>query len=188
MGGEQTRRGKHVYVCFALLMLLPACTVLRGWREQRAMHDSMRQAYEFLARGDYDASLREYHQVLALARNQAPADTAYFGIGLIYAAPQYPAHNNGKAIASFRKVTSEFAESPWSEQAKIWIAVLNQTDQLQQANEKSKDMIEQSQQQLQKIKQAMERSRHEVERSKQLIEKANQVDIEIEQKRRERGK
>lgn len=188
MGGQQGRRGKHLYLCFALLILLPACGVLRGWREQREVHDSMRRAHQFFARGDYGASLQEYRQVLSLARNQAPADAAYFNIGLIYAAPQNPAHDSGEAIESFKKVASDFAESPWSEQAKIWIAVLNQAEQLRQANERSKDAIEHSQQQIHKFKQAIEKSRRELEKSKQLIERANQVDIEIEQKRREQGK
>ena len=203
MGGKSARAGKHLCVCLALLiLLLSGCSLLRDWREQRQVRDSMLQGHSLFVNGDYDAAVARYRDVLVLAGDRPPADAAVYNIGLIYAHPSNPKRDNRKAMDSFKEVISEYAQSPWVEQSKIWLDLLQQlevakqeAETTRQAMEQSKEAIERSREDAEKFrlaaeksKQEVDRTRQEMEKSRQALEKANQIDIEIEQKKRERGK
>jgi len=201
MGRKSARAGKHLRVCLALLiLLLSGCSLLRDWREQRQVRDSMRQGHSLFVNGDYDGAFASYREALALAGDHTPA--AVYNIGLIYAHPSNPKRDNRKAMESFKKVIGEYAQSPWAEPSKIWLDLLQQlevakqeAETTRQAMEQSKEAIERSREDAEKFRLAAEKSkqeadktRQEMEKSRQALEKANQIDIEIEQKKRERGK
>lgn len=203
MGRKSGRTGKHVCVCLALLIVfVSGCSLLRDWREQRQIRDSMLQGHSLFVYGDYDGASAKYREALALAGDQAPADAAVYNIGLIYAHPSNPKRDHRKAIESFSKVISDYAQSPWAEQARIWVGLLQQVEiskqeaeLIREAMEESKQAIERSREDAEKFrlaaeksKQEVDRTRQEMEKSRQALEKANQIDIEIEQKKRERGK
>lgn len=155
-----------------------------------------------LAQGRYDASLKDFQNVLASAHDQPPADAATYNIGLVYAHPQNPQRDRQKAIASFNRVIARFPNSQLAEPAKIWIGVLSESEERQQEIARSKEEIEKShqeseqsrlaiekaKQELEKTRLELEKSKQEIEKSKQMIEKSKQVDMEIEQKRRDRRK
>ena len=199
MGREQIRSGKHVHFCVALLMLLAGCTGLINRNEIR---DSMRHGRVLLAQGDYDGSAREYQRALRLARDRSPADVALFNLGLIYIDPENPKKDEQKAFRSFAQLVTAHPQSPWAAQAKIWMAVLDEiqrsratiensrqaTEKLQAEIDRLNRMIEISKQEVEKSRQEVEKSKQVMEQSKQALEKANQVDIEIEQKKREQGR
>jgi tetratricopeptide (TPR) repeat protein len=203
MGGKSGRTGKHLCICFTLLVLfLSGCSLLRDWREQRQVRDSMLQGHSLFVNGDYDGAFARYREALVLAGDHTPADAAVYNIGLIYAHPSNPKRDNRKAMESFKKVFSEYAQSPWAEPSKIWLDLLQQLEvakqeaqTTRQAMEQSKEAIERSREDVEKFrlaaeksKQEVDRTRQEMEKSRQALEKANQIDIEIEQKKRERGK
>jgi len=182
MGRKPTRAGKYLYICFTVLMFFSGCTLLPELNRRREIRESLVDGNSALVHGEYDASLNS--------------------IGLVYAHPRNPHKDRQKAIDSFTSVITKFPESPWAEPAKIWVGVLNESEEWQQEIAKSKQMIEQSHQEVEesrlaveKTKQEMEKTRlelekskQEIEKSKQMIEKSKQVDMEIEQKRRERRK
>jgi tetratricopeptide (TPR) repeat protein len=203
MGRKSGRAGKHLCVCLALLIVfVSGCSLLRDWREQRQIRDSMLQGHSLFVYGDYDGASAKYREALALAGDHAPADAAVYNIGLIYAHPSNPKRDHRKAIESFSKVISDYAQSPWAEQARIWVGLLQQVEiskqeaeLIREAMEESKQAIERSREDAEKFrlaaeksKQEVDRTRQEMEKSRQALEKANQIDIEIEQKKRERGK
>lgn len=202
MGRKPTRAGKYLYICFTLLMFFSGCTLLPELNRRREMRESLVDGNSALVHGEYDASLKAFEKVLVMVQDQPPADVATYSIGLVYAHPLNPHKDRQKAIASFTSVIAKFPESPWAEPAKIWVGVLNESEEWQQEIAKSKQLIEQSHQEIEqsrldveKTKQEMEKTRlelekskQEIEKSKQMIEKSKQVDMEIEQKRRERRK
>ena len=203
MGRKSGRAGKHLCICFALLILfLSGCSLLRDWREQRQIRDSMLQGHSLFVNGDYDGALARYREALVLAGDHIPADAVVYNIGLIYAHPSNPKRDNRKATESFKKVISDYAQSPWAEPSKIWLDLLQQlevakqeAETTRQAMEQSKEAIERSREDAEKFrlaaeksKQEVDKTRQEMEKSRQALEKANQIDIEIEQKKRERGK
>jgi hypothetical protein len=120
----------------------------------------------------------------------------------VYAHPQYAKRDIQKAIDSFNSVVTRYPDSPWAAQATIWVGVLSESEESKQQVETSKQMVEKSLQEVERNRQALEKSKLEIEKSrlelekskqeieknKQVIEKSKQVDIEIEQKRRDRGR
>lgn len=202
MGGKHSRRGQHFYFCFALLISLSACAVLGGSARDREAREALARGSQLLVHGDYDTSLDAFQSVLRLARDKPPGDEASYHIGLIYADPRYAKRDVGKAIDAFNRVIARFPESRWVAQAKVWLGVLNEAEASKQEIEKWRDLteksreemernrlaVERSKQEIEKARLELEKSKQEVEKSKQVIEKSKQVDIEIEQKRRDRGR
>jgi tetratricopeptide (TPR) repeat protein len=202
MGRKPIGQGQHFYFCLALLIFLTGCSVVQESVRYREMEDALATGQNLLAHGDYDGSLKAFQSVLLMAPDEPPADAATYNIGLVYAHPQYSRRDLQKAIGSFNWLITRFQDSPWVEQAKIWVGVLNEAEDSKQAIESSKQVIEKSKeevetnrlaverskQEIERARQELEKSKQEIEKTKQVIEKSKQVDIEIEQKRRDRGR
>ena len=166
MGGKRSRPRQHVYICVTLLILffggcalfkkdvpqakprepetvleprvIPEAPVVveepKEVLERREAGESLIAAQNLLARGDYEGSLRESQKVLGLLKDQAPADTAIFNMGLIYAHPKNPKRDNKRAIYFFNQVIKGYPDGPWAEQAKIWVGVLDGVEKLKQVD------------------------------------------------------
>ena len=114
-------------------------------REQREAGEHLQLAQNLLAKGDYEGSLRESREVLVLVKDQSPADAAMFHMGLVYASPKNPRKDNKQAIGFFNRVIKSYPESPWVEQAKIWVGVLDGVERLKKVDldieEKKRDRL-----------------------------------------------
>ncbi|HEX7228239.1 MAG TPA: hypothetical protein VF353_10745, partial [Candidatus Binatia bacterium] len=111
MGRKSGRAGKYLCLCLTLLIVFSSgCSLLRDWREQRQIRDSMLQGHSLFVYGDYDGAFAKYREALSLAGDHAPADAAVYNIGLIYAHPSNPKRDHRKAIESFSKVISDYAQ------------------------------------------------------------------------------
>ena len=166
MGGKSSRARQHVYIRITLLILffggcgasqkelpkvnVPAPEVVlqpqplpepppvieepKESLERREANDYLILAQNLMAKGDYEGSLRESQKVLGLLNDQSPADTAIFNMGLIYAHPKNPKKDNKRAIYFFNRVIKGYPDSPWAEQAKIWVGVLDGVEKLKQVD------------------------------------------------------
>jgi outer membrane protein assembly factor BamD (BamD/ComL family) len=202
MGRKPVGQGQYFYFCLALLIFFAGCSTLQESTRSQEMREALTTGQHLLAHGDYDGSLKAFQDVVVMAQDQPPADTATYNIGLVYAHPQNSRRDLQKAIGSFSRLITHYPESPWTEQAKIWVGVLNEAEESKQAVEDSKQVIEKSREEVEKNRLAvekskeeiektrleLEKSKQEIEKTKQVIEKYKQVDIEIEQKRRDRGR
>lgn len=202
MGRKPGRAGKYVYLCFALLILFAACSLLPEPRRQREMRDLYASGNSLLAQGNYDAALKTFEKLLHMAQGEPPSDAATYGIGLVHAHPRNPLRDRQKAVASFSQVIGSFPASPWAEPARIWVEVLREAETSRLEAEKAERWLEQSKREMEKTRMLLEatrlevektraeleKSRQEIEKSKQILEKSRQLDIEIEQKRRQRRK
>jgi hypothetical protein len=202
MGGKPVRAGQQVFLCLALLSLIAGCSYFSELAQRGEINDSMRRGQVLFARGDFSGSLEEYQRILSIAQGSPPSDLASFNTGLIYAHPGNPLRDDQKAIGAFQWVITHHPESPWVDQSRIWIGVLEDLAQAKrqiaeskremeksnQALERSRREVELAKQTLGQSKQEIDKLRQEIEKSKQASEKSRQVDIEIEQKRRVRGK
>jgi tetratricopeptide (TPR) repeat protein len=122
--------------------------------EQRAeTYETLLRAQRLLAQGDFEGSLVENQKVLSSAGHKPPEDEALFNLGLIYAHSGNPKRDYSKSLDFFRRLLKDHPRSPLLEQAKVWIAVLQENEKLNQ-----------------------------------VIEKSKQVDLEIEEKKREKAK
>ena len=176
-------------------MFFSGCGLVEDLNRQRQLRDTLASGHELRLRGDFPASLKAFESVSDLAKDQPPADEAEYNIGLVYVHPQNSQKDRGKAILSFNRILAGFPASPWAEEARIWLGVLNEAEASRQDLERSKQIVEKSEQEVETSRQALEKSRQELEKSrqeidkaKQIIEKSKQIDIEIEQKRRDRSK
>ena len=202
MGRERAGRRQHFYFCFALLIFLTGCSLWQNTGRQRDMDSALQTGDRLLARGDFAGSLQAFHNVALAARDKPPADVAVYKSGVIYAHPHNPERDLEKAIVAFSQVVSSYPASVWAEEARAWIGLLNEAEDSKRKVEESRQAMEKWQVELEKNRQAVEKTKQEIEKSRleldktrqeiektrQVIEKSKQVDIEIDQKRRDRGR
>jgi len=114
---------------------------------------------KLLAEGNYEGALKENQRILSLSGQNPPGDEALFNVGLIHAHPGNTKKDYGKSLTFFRRLIKEYPQSSWVEQAKIWAGILQDNEKLSRS----------------------------IEELSQVIEKSKQVDIEIEEKKREKA-
>lgn len=202
MGRERAGQGQHFCFCLALLIFVSGCTLGQESSRRRAMRESLNAGNQMLVDRDFDASLAAFQSVADAAQDKPPADVAVYKSGVVYVHPHNPKRDLHKAMSAFSRVVTFYPSSPWAEQARAWVEVLKEAEDSKQQAELSRQAVEQSQLELERNRQAIEKSKLEIERSRaeldrtrqeiektrQVIEKSKQVDIEIDQKRRERGR
>ena len=115
---------------------------------------------KLLAEGNYEGALKENQRILSLSGQNPPGDEALFNIGLIHAHPGNTKKDYGKSLTFFRRLIKEYPQSSCFEQAKIWVGILQDNERLSRS----------------------------IEELSQVLEKSKQVDIEIEEKKREKAK
>ncbi len=115
---------------------------------------------ELFVQGRHEEALKELQKVLAASSRHSLEDEALFLAGMIYAHPGNPKRDYGKSLGYFKRLVKDHPQSPWAELGKAWTQMVQDNDRLNQA----------------------------VEKLHQTIEKSKQVDIEIEEKKREKGK
>ena len=187
MGRERTRAGKFIYICAACLIFFPlsSCSIMKKeftWSSKQEVSQQKVQtqaepakpASEDLLRakklfdlGDYAGSLKENQKILSRYSKNDSRDQALFNMGLIYAHGENPQRDLGKALHFFKTVLKEYPKSPLGGEAKVLIGVLQEYEKLGQV--------------VQKFKQ-------ENEELSQVIEKFKQVDIDVEEKKREKAR
>ena len=179
MGRKRTGTGKYFCCCIAILtcLSLSHCAsldgsldrsvILKKFLPQDEARQHLLQAEKLLAQGEYEAALEENQKVLSLVGNNPPGDEALYSSGLIYAHPGNPKKDYVKSIVVFKRLIKEYPQGPRAEQAKIWVQVL-------QESENSKRVAATVTQENDKLK--------------RMIEESKKVDIEIEEKKRERAR
>jgi DNA-binding transcriptional MerR regulator len=139
------------------------------------------RAQRLLVLGDYGASLQENQRALRSLPNSPPADEALFNMACIYGHPRNPKRDQGRAMATFRTLKKEYPQSPLSEQATAWMEVF-------QENEKMKKAVTDISQENERLKRTSAELAQENAKLKQIIEQSKKVDIEIEEKKREKAR
>jgi len=176
MGRKRTRAREFIYFCAVILTLLASfgCAVLtqkqnvevrdevsqRKEETSNILSERLLRAGKLLEQRDYDGSLKENQRILSLSGQNPPGDEALFNMGLIYAHFGNPKKDNGKSLSFFRKLTKDYPRSPLAVQAMIWMGILQENEKLTQT----------------------------IQKLNQVIEESKQVDIEIEEKKRDKGK
>lgn len=89
---------------------------------------------KMLSKGDYQGALKENRKILSLYNTAPPADQALFNIGLIYAHYGNPDKDYLESIQYLEKLIQKYPGSPLTEQAKIWLNVLNIMEKAKQVD------------------------------------------------------
>ena len=128
--------------------------------EERETLQPLLNSRELLSQGKYEEALKEIQKMLAVSPRHPLEDEALFQMGLIYAHPGNSKRDSGKSLGYFKKLIKDYPQSSWTGLAKAWTGVVLENEKLGQT----------------------------VDKLNQMIEKSKQVDIEIEEKKREKGK
>ena len=152
----------YLYLCIACMILISftSCATLREMEAKRETREYLITAQKLLDQGDYEGSLRENQKVLSLYENVSPGDEALFNAGRIYAHYGYPKKDYQKSLDLFKRLVKVFPESPFAGEAKVWIGMLQENERLKK----------------------------EIEELNKTIKKSKQVDIEIDEKKKELSK
>jgi hypothetical protein len=179
VGGKQTRRRKHVYLCVAVLILanLTACA-LNTVQVEQAEKDEARpdsaQTETLPEAGDYGAVSADKEAGVAPADKEAgvapadkkpSADEILLAMGLKYADPANPGRDYARSTQYLRRLVKEHPASPLAGQARILIGLLQETEELRRTIDKLNGTVE---------------------KLNAIMEESKKVDVEIEEKRRER--
>jgi len=162
LGRKRTRTWMYLYLSIACMIFisLAGCATLKEMEAKRETPEYFITAQKLLDQGDYEGALRENEKVLSLYDNIPPGDEALFNIGLIYAHYGYPKRDYKKSLDLFKRLVKTFPQSPLAGQAKLWIGILQENERLNR----------------------------EIEELNKTIKKSKQVDIEIEEKKKELSK
>ncbi len=166
MGRKRNRTREFIHLCIASLIFfaLFGCAALEKIkvkiRGQEKAYQHLDQGKRLLVQGDYEGAVNENLKILSLAHHTPPEDEALFNMGLIYAHSENPKKDYGKSLRFFKKLIKDYPQSPWIEQTKIWVGMLQENEKLSRS----------------------------IEELNQVIEKSKLVDIEIEERKRERAK
>ena len=162
MGRKRNRTWKYLYFCIAymILIFLAGCATLKEMEAKRETREYFITAQKLLDQGDYEGSLKENQKVLSLYDNVPPGDEALFNAGLIYALYGYPKRDYQKSLDHFKRLVKVFPQSPFAGQAKIWIGLLQENERL----------------------------KREIEELNKTIKKSKEVDIQIDEKKKELSK
>lgn len=170
----------HRAALMAALLAFSGCTSLQveptAAPAKIVKREPFAHATSLFNQGNYDAALKENQRLLA--EKKAPPDMALFNMGLISAYSSNPKKDYPRALNSFKTLAQQYPSSPLTEQAKIWIHVIEEHQRI--ADERQK---------LAEEKRVLTREREtlsqEREKLKYLAEKSRQVDLEIEKRRRQ---
>lgn len=182
MGGKRTRTRNLIYFCIVSLTILSLLSCIRlkeketvqlkkdplELKQESAQTDENLQsiiqtlswAKILLDRHDFDGALRENQRALARSGKNPPGDDALYQMGLIYAHYGNSKKDYGKSLVFFKRVTTDYPKSALAEQARAWIGMLQENEKLNQT----------------------------IQNLNRVIEQSKRVDIEIEEKRREKAK
>jgi tetratricopeptide (TPR) repeat protein len=212
MGRERTPAGKFVCFCAAglIFFFLSSCSTTKKeftWSSRQEVSPQRTQtqenpAFEEILRakrlfnlGDYAGSLEETQKILSRSSKDDSRDQALFYMGLIYAHVENPQRDLGKALYSFKAMLQEYPQSPLAGEAKVLVGVLQENEKLSQVIQKGKQKNEELSQAVQKFKQeneelsqAVQKFKQENEKLTQVIQKFKQVDIDVEEKKREKAR
>jgi tetratricopeptide (TPR) repeat protein len=132
MGRKQIGPRKYIFYSIACLISLSLfrCAAIDELRTREEAKGGLRQGHKLLARGNYDGALEKYQKVLALSSRKPPEDEALFYIGLIYASNRYPKRDNKKSMDFFTDILNDWPQSPFVEQAKIWLGILHENERM----------------------------------------------------------
>ena len=172
IGADRPRRASpfRLRAALSVAVMLSGCSI--------AEHGNVRSepAAVVTQPGNFDTALRKNEA--ELVGRATPADVRLYNIGFILAHPGNPKRDPARALQSFRTLVAEHPRSAFTEQAKSWIIVLEEQQKVSLERQKLLDE-----------KRAVARQREILAQERQKLnyanEKSQQLDIEIEKRRRQ---
>ena len=148
-----------------------------------------------MSKGDFKISLEESHTAYRLYP-QLLGDEALFQLGMVYAHPANPEKDYQKSKEAFREILLQYPHSNLESEAEVWIMVLQEIQELNQIMETKVNEINQMQNHLKKQRlqfeemnqdcnRRLEVKEQEIKDLNQNLDRLKEVDLKIEEKKRQ---
>jgi tetratricopeptide (TPR) repeat protein len=92
--------------------------------------ENLIRSQKLLAQGNYEGAVVENQKVLSRPDLRSPKDEALLNLGLIYAHSRNPQKDIEKSIGYFKRLISHYPKSPLVEQARTWVWILEENEEL----------------------------------------------------------
>ena len=204
MGQEYSGKRKHLLFCLA------GCLIFAGLQaggcvyppEKWGSEEHLARSVYLLEKGQFSASLAESEEALKIYP-QLLGDQALLQIGLIHAHPRNPEQSNLKAKKAFQTLIREYPDSDLKIQAEMWISAISRLQDAEKQLDAQKDEITRLGERLGELRAAgkkrLERHRKDLEaRNRKIkaleghikeleksIDQLKEIDLKIEEKKRE---
>jgi hypothetical protein len=169
---------------------------------------------KYFAEGNFASALEENEKVLFLAGRDTPIDEALFSIALIHAHFDNLASDYGKSLIALRKLIKDYPASPLTQQAKVIMGLIQNNEILNRRVERLNNIIgklqktdigsevktaeqsktaeklkmEEQTKTIMVLTQENEKLSRTIERLNTIIDELKKVDIDVDQKKREKVK
>jgi len=169
---------------------------------------------KYFAEGNFASALEENEKVLFLAGRNTPIDEALFSIALIHAHFDNLARDYRKSLIALRKLIEDYPGSPLAPQAKVIVGLIQNNNSLNRRVERLNSIITELQKadigsetkRVEQVKrtdqtktaeqvktitaltQENEKLSLTIERLNTIIDELKRVDIDVDQKKREKVK
>jgi tetratricopeptide (TPR) repeat protein len=110
------------------------------WEEYGEAREHILRSQKLLAQGNYEGAIGENKKILSLSDSRSPKDEALYNLGLIYAHFGNPHQDIDKSIEFFKTMIKNNPKSPLTEQAKIWVEILQEYNGLNHLVQKLKQV------------------------------------------------
>ncbi len=116
-GKRQRGISEYLHLFFVCIMIAPI--VIGGCSYFDEGRSISREANDFFNRGDYEASLRKYEQLIE--KDPAIADRVLFEMGIIYAHPKNEQKDYQKSLGCFQKLVRDYPDSEYRRDSQMMI-------------------------------------------------------------------
>jgi tetratricopeptide (TPR) repeat protein len=100
------------------------------WEESGEAREHLLRSQKYLAQGNYEGAISENKKILSSSDPRFPRDEALFNLGVIYAHFGNPQQDLEKSIEFFKTLLKNSPKSPLVEQAKVWVEILQENEEL----------------------------------------------------------
>jgi TolA-binding protein len=107
-----------------IVMAASACAPFRVMQAEQESRAHLQRVHQVMGQGDFEGAQRANQAVLALAPKSPPSDAALYSMGLIHIHYANPRKDYKRALGFFTRLQKEFPRSPLTDEAKVWIGVL----------------------------------------------------------------
>jgi tetratricopeptide (TPR) repeat protein len=120
MGKKQSRMGELLHFFFICIMITP---ILLCGCSRFQTKSTFEEANDYFNRGNYEASLNKYEQVIR--KYPAVGDRVLFEMGIVYAYPKNEQKDYQKSLECFQQLIKDYPESEYRQDSERMIFYLN---------------------------------------------------------------
>jgi len=110
------------------------------FEEYEESREYLIRSKKLLAQGNYEGAIAENHKVLSLSDRRSMKDEALLNLGLIYAHFRNPQKDIEKSLEYFNRLIKNYPKSSFVEEAKIWVGILEENEELSYRIQKLKQL------------------------------------------------